>query len=114
VLQLLKDNKVTAVALSVVILLGGTATITLPADKKVAQLETRVAQTLDEFDRRMMRQDIERAGDEVERIRWQIEDINRALDQYDGDEDYRELLKIEREILMERQQDILEKLEMAG
>ena len=113
-LQLLKDNKVTAVALSVVILLGGTATITLPADKKVAQLETRVAQTLDEFDRRMMRQDIERAGDEVERIRWQIEDINRALDQYDGDEDYRELLKIEREILMERQQDILEKLEMAG
>jgi IS5 family transposase len=66
VLQLLKDNKVTAVALSVVILLGGTATITLPADKKVAQLETRVAQTLDEFDRRMMRQDIERAGDEVE------------------------------------------------
>jgi hypothetical protein len=38
----------------------------------------------------------------------------RWSDQYDGDEDYRELLKIEREILMERQQDILEKLEMAG
>jgi predicted small lipoprotein YifL len=113
ILTLANDNKgVTTLitALTVVALLGGTGTITLPADHKVAELETQVAQTLEQIDDRFQQQGIEMKADEVERIRWQIQDLNRAIKQFDDDPDYQELLREERRLLMERQEDIMSDL----
>jgi hypothetical protein len=113
-IELAKDNKVTAVALSVIVLLGGTATITLPADRKVQALEVEVAQTLEQLDDRFMQQRIDQQGDELERLRWQIEDLNRAIHQYADDPEYQQLLRMERKILMERQQELLDDLGGVG
>jgi len=102
----------------VITLLGGSMTVTLPADKKVAALETKVAQTWQEREQWQQQQQEYHTDRMVDDIDWRMRYIsneinrinmipqylNRALTQ---EEDWQlEQLKIEWQLLQEKRQQL--------
>jgi hypothetical protein len=121
-IALLKDNKGVSVlitALTVVALLGGTGSILLPADRKVAQLEIHVAGVVEEASDYRQQQLIRGVAHDLQELNWQIEDIKRAIKQYSSSENiddqlYVDSLKEELKHLHQRRLQLISILEKGG
>jgi hypothetical protein len=117
-LELLKDNKGIAVigtALTVILLLGGTGAVELPADRAVGALSIQLASGMQEVNEYRRQQSMEDARQDLQAIRWQMQDINRSIVELAGDDDptireYVEMLKEQRKLLMQLEQQTMEKL----
>ena len=65
--------------IAVVAVLGGTASIELPADKKVAELEIQVAQTFQQQQQWQTQQQQYHVGRELDDIRWRMRSITQEI-----------------------------------
>jgi hypothetical protein len=121
-LELLKDNKGIAVigtALTVVLLLGGTGAVELPADRAVGELSIQLASGMQEVNEYRRQQSMQDARQDLQAIRWQIEDVNRSIINLAQDDDptiqeYVEMLKEQRKLLMLLEQQTMGKLGAEG
>lgn len=108
----------TATALALVAILGGTVAIELPADKKIADLESQIAQTWQQREAWQQQQQIYHKEQELERIDWRLKYLSAEINRINQIPEYlnRELspeeqwqidqLREEWRLLQERRQKI--------
>lgn len=69
----------TATVTALVAILGGTVAVELPADRKIAELESQMAQTWQQRENWQQQQQIYHRAQEIERIDWRLKYLSSEI-----------------------------------